>query len=102
MSGRPKLAAVYPKGFCEAIIKALQIHRERVRQGSQWKGDVGVFEQKLTEVQSLYSFSRADVCDPNEEIDGRYIDDIRCAEMDPVLAKRARQEDLESFQRRNV
>lgn len=47
-------------------------------------------------------FALANLCDPEEELDGRYIDDLRGTEMDPVLTRKARQEQLDAFRRRNV
>ena len=47
---------------------------------------------------ALWYFTRADLCDPDEEDPGgRCVDDPKGTEMDPKLAKAARAEELSQF-----
>ena len=56
----------------------------------------------MTEIGSVLQFSMADLCDPEKESAGRDVDDVRSTEMDPMLTRQARQEQLDEFKRRNV
>ena len=96
VSGRPKDAAIYPSGFCKAAVKGLSMYYRRRESGIKWNGNVGVFEQKVNAARGLMNFSREDLCDPvEEELHGRYIDDIKGCELDPTLARAARKEEIE-------
>ena len=49
------------------------------------------------------NFTRADLCDPEEEeLCGRYIDDLKGTEMDAKLTRAARKEELDEFRNRRV
>ena len=89
VSGRPKDAAIYPPGFCSAIVKGFQMYKRR----KEGEGKIG----------ALLNFARADLCDPEEEENiGRFVDDIKGTEMDPKLTRAARCDELDEFRRRRV
>ena len=90
VSGRPKGAAIYPPGFCNAILKGFMMYKRRMKAGGRWRGDVNSFENQLNQIGALLNFSRADLCDPEEEVGGRYVDDLKGDELDPQLARAAR------------
>lgn len=50
VSGRPKFAAVYPPGFCRAIVAGFALHRLRDEAGGTWSGDMGLFERDLANI----------------------------------------------------
>ena len=96
MSGRAAKAAIYPPGFCSELLKGFSIYKMRTTMRTTKGG------------RPLYNleFARADLCDPAEvKTDsecGRYIDDVKGGELDPVLARVARAEELEVFKQRGV
>ena len=48
--------------------------RRRREMGVKWKGDVGSFEYGIAATGALLNFTRADLCDPDEEeLHGRFI-----------------------------
>ena len=56
--------------------------RRRREMGVKWKGDVGSFEYGIAAAGALLNFTRADLCDPDEEeLHGRFIDDIKGCEL---------------------
>ena len=67
----------------------------------RWTGDTESFDKQMGHVGALLNFTRADLCDPEEEeeIGGRYVDDLKGTELDPVLTKAARREELEELRR---
>ena len=101
VSGRPKHAAVFPPGFCSAVIKGFEMYQKRREAGVRWTGDTESFDEQMGHVGALLN-TRADLCDPEEEIGGRYVDDLKGTELDPVLTTAARREELEEFRRRKV
>ena len=103
ISGRPKNAAIYPSGFCRDLIKGFIMNRNRKNAGVKWSGDIGSFEKQRAAVGSLLNFARSDLCDPEEEeLNGRFVDDIKGCELDPVLTRAARKEELDEFKKRQV
>ena len=96
VSGRTRHAAVYSEGFCQSVIRGFQLYRRRRSVGIRWSGDERDFEDQHRKVGALLNFSRADLCDPDEEdIGGRYVDDIKGTEMDPKWTREARREEIE-------
>ena len=68
VSGRPKNAAIYPPEFCSSVVRGLRLYQHRRAAGIKTGG----------EIPYLMNFSRADLCDPEEEeLCGRFIDDLR-------------------------
>ena len=92
MSGRAKAAAIYPTELCDALVKGYCFWRKNVVEGPG--------------PRVLMDFARADLCDPEEikleEAQGQYIDDLKGDVLDPGLARKARAEELEVFQERQV
>ena len=97
VAGRPKHAAIYPPEFCKAVVKGLEVYKQRRAAGITFSGNLGTSEKQRTDVGSLLNFSRADLCDPDEELGGRYVDDLKGTELDPKLTSAAREEELDSF-----
>ena len=85
ISGRPRNAAIYPSGFCSALVKGFQVSQCRREVGGKWYGDVGLFREQAGAIGSLLNFERADLFDPSEDLGGRYIDDLKGTELDPEL-----------------
>ena len=103
ISGRPKDAAKYPPGFCRAIVKGFIMYRRRREMGVKWSGRIGVFERDIATAGALLNFTRSDLCDPDEEeLHGRFIDDIKGCELDPGLTRAARREEIDEFKSRRV
>ena len=89
VNGRAKACAEYPLQLCEAFLKGLFFWDRRKNEGTQER--------------CLLEFDRADLCDPEEEdIGGRYMDDLKGDELDPTLARKARAEEMEVFRERRV
>ena len=71
--------------------------------GVKWSGSIGVLERDTAAAGALLNFTRPDLCDPDEEeLHGRFIDDIKGCELDPVLTGAARQEGIDEFKSRRV
>ena len=86
-SGRPRLAQEYPPALCDAILDGLEVELQlRVQEGGRLYG-VHQYE---------------DMCDKEEEKIIREsmtaIDDNTGEELDPVLVKKARDEELDGFE----
>ena len=57
----------------------------------------------MARAEDLLQFARVDLCTLEEEDKlGRYVDDIKGTEMDPVLTRKARREELDEFERCKV
>jgi len=85
-SGRAKLAAKYPEGLCDAFVDAMAM--EDLRRGN--------VEEVLFQMAEY-----PDMCDPVEEATMREsligIDDNTGEELDPVLIRKARSEEMGGF-----
>ena len=103
ISGRAKNAAKYPQGLCQAIIKGFNMYRRRQELGIKWRGELDTFEKDIVCARALLNFARADLCDPEEEeLHGRFIDDIKGCELNPALTRAARREEIDEFRKRRV
>ena len=92
ISGRAKAAAIYPQALCRQMIRGYQI----------WEN---------CRVQALNGcmVQTEDMCDPEDTEylktmgdNGWYVDDISGKELNPTLARKARQEELDVFEERQV
>ena len=97
ISGRPAAAAEYPAEFCRQILKAIGI----------WKVRQTVNTTEANELYNLMEFARQDLCCPeeakiDEELEGKYIDDVKGGELNSKLAREARAQELKFFQERGV
>ena len=94
MSGRAAAAAMYPPQMCETVAKAVRM----------WLGRRE--DERNPRSREILEFSRPDLCDPDEckNVDdlGYYKDDLKGEVLDPRLARKARQEEIQVFRDRKV
>ena len=93
VSGRPEAAAIYPIKMCEEIVAGFDPSRR------------GLAEFVLMQSSGIWE-EAADMCDPADNVvkadAGHYWDDLKSKVIDPLLARRARQEEVEVFRMRDV
>ena len=64
---------------------------------------MGSFEREIAAAGTLLNFTRSDLCDPDEEeLHGRFIGDIKGCELNPVLTRAARREEIDEFKSHRV
>ena len=64
---------------------------------------MGVFKRDIAAAEALLNLTRPDLCDPDgEELHGCFIDDMKGCELDPVLTRAARREEIDEFKSRRV
>jgi hypothetical protein len=93
ISGRPAAAAIYPIDLCKCMLRGYDITRNNLGSLASMSTVNGLEESE-------------DLCDPADQIvkadSGQYWDDLKGEVLDPGLARKARQEEMEVFRMRDV
>ena len=93
ISGRPAAAAIYPLDFCRCLLRGHDVTRKSLGTLASMSTVNGLEESE-------------DLCDPADQVvkadSGQYWDDLKGDVLDPGLAKKARQEEMEVFRMRDV
>ena len=91
--GRPAAAAIYPIDLCKCMLRGYDITRKNLGSLASMSTVNGLEESE-------------DLCDPADQIvkadSGQYWDDLKGEVLDPGLARKARQEEMEVFRMRDV